>query len=117
MKGIHGNTKHGRSWHSIYAIWNNMVQRCLNPKHAYYKFYGAKGINVCDSWNPKKTESAFLNFVKDVGERPKNKTLGRYCDLADYSPEGCCWMTKQEQGLAKRNKSALLKWSKLEANR
>lgn len=28
--------------------YNNMKQRCYNPKHTYYRNYGDRGIKVCD---------------------------------------------------------------------
>ena len=31
-------------------IFTNMKQRCYNPKNNNYKFYGARGITVCDEW-------------------------------------------------------------------
>jgi hypothetical protein len=46
-----------------------------------------------------------------MGERPEGTTLGRYADLSNYEPGGCAWMTPKEQGLAGRNKRALLRWS------
>jgi hypothetical protein len=37
-----------------------MKNRCYNPKSVNYKWYGAKGITVCERW--KKLS----NFVEDI---------------------------------------------------
>jgi hypothetical protein len=51
---------HGLSKKPIYKTWHGMMQRCSNPKNISYKYYGARGIKVCESW--KK----FENFYKDI---------------------------------------------------
>lgn len=108
----HGNTVHGHadSKHtsSEYVIWGGIVQRTENANNKMYKYYGAKGVRMCRRWR-----ESFQAFLADVGRRPSTKhSLGRYCDLTDYSPEGCAWMPNADQSLAKKNKGALLKWAK-----
>lgn len=61
-----------------------MLARCLNPKSLGYRYYGAKGITVCDRWNPK-TGGSFANFLADKGCRPKGTTIGRSLDTGDYT--------------------------------
>jgi hypothetical protein len=61
----------------------------------------ARGVFVCNRWY------VFENFLEDMGERPEGMTLGRYCDLSHYEPQGCAWMTMDEQMLARQNKRAL----------
>lgn len=34
----------------LYAIFSGMKQRCYNPKNQHYKWYGAKGITLCEEW-------------------------------------------------------------------
>lgn len=52
-----------------YNAWEDMLARCGDPQHPEYKNEGAKGITVCDRWNPKKGGS-FENFVEDMGYCP-----------------------------------------------
>jgi hypothetical protein len=99
----HARGTHGES--SAYGVWRRMIERCENSNDKMYKNYGGAGIKVCQRWR-----HSFQAFLDDMGE-PKGKSIGRYCDLANYDPEGCCWMTKQEQTLAQMNKRALLKWA------
>lgn len=49
-----------------YKIWEDMLAKCYDPEHPEYKNEGAKGITVCDRWNPKAGGS-FENFVEDMG--------------------------------------------------
>jgi len=69
-----------------------MKTRGNNPKRADYKYYGGKGIKVCDRW------SSFEAFLEDM-EDPfqEGLTLDRRDGDGDYCPENCKWSTKEEQ--------------------
>ena len=41
---------HGKSNTVIYNVWRNIIGRCYNKNLKCYKYYGAKGVDVCDSW-------------------------------------------------------------------
>ena len=43
-------------------IYNNMKSRCYNKNSKSYKYYGGKGIKICDEWLIPK--NAFENFYK-----------------------------------------------------
>jgi hypothetical protein len=34
--------------------FNDMKQRCYNPKNKNYKEYGGRGITICDEWLDKE---------------------------------------------------------------
>ena len=59
------NIKHGMSYTPTYNSWRAMVARCTNPNNQHYKYYGGKGLTVCDRWLD------FQNFYLDMGERPE----------------------------------------------
>jgi len=78
-------TKHGQWRSRTYRSWDNMIQRCTNPNHDHYKYYGGRGIIVCDEWK------VFENFLADMGPRPPNKTIDRInCDDG-YFFKNCRW--------------------------
>jgi hypothetical protein len=52
--------------HPLNSRYTNMKVRCYNPSNWAYKWYGAKGIKVCDRWLGK---NGFRNFVEDMGFR------------------------------------------------
>ena len=85
------STKHGLRSLSIYQIWKSMKQRCYNPKDANYKHYGGRGIKVSKRW------FVVENFYKDMGDRPKNKSLDRINNNGNYTYKNCRWATHIEQ--------------------
>lgn len=70
-----------------------MRQRCRNPKAASYRYYGAKGIKVCDRW-----EKSFASFLADMGQRPgPGYSIERLNSHGDYMPGNCVWATAKTQ--------------------
>lgn len=75
-----------------YLSWASMIARCRNPKATGYRYYGGRGITVCDSWR------IFGNFLADMGERPPGRTLDRWPDReGNYEPGNCRWAGSIEQ--------------------
>lgn len=87
---------HGMSESIIYHIWNNMKQRCSNPKNTHYTDYGGRGIKVCDNWLD------FNNFYEDMGDPPVGTTLDRIDVNGDYCKSNCRWATDSLQAYNKR---------------
>lgn len=84
--------KHGKAHTRLYKIWQGMKKRCLNPNATNYRFYGAKGIKVCDRW------LTFENFAEDMSEGYEdNLTLDRIDGSKDYTPENCRWVSMSVQ--------------------
>jgi hypothetical protein len=87
----HGGYSGGKEKY-LHYIWRTMRDRCTNPTHAQYKYYGAKGITVCERWQE------YENFVEDMGERPnKEYSLDRIDNRLGYFPSNCKWSTRSEQ--------------------
>ena len=85
--------------HSIeWYAWQKMRDRCRNPKAGKYKYYGGRGIEVCDRWE------FFENFYTDMGPKPSSKhSLDRIDSDGNYEPANCRWATWKEQQRNKRN--------------
>lgn len=100
--------KHSR----LNRIFRNMKNRCYNPKDSHYKFYGAKGIIVCNEWNNREivTEEnnstkgylAFKEWALENGYKD-NLTIDRIDVNKNYSPANCRWITIKEQNNNKTN--------------
>lgn len=83
--------KHGWSRTPTYKVWSSMHGRCEDLRNASYRYYGARGIKVCERW------SLFENFLQDMGERPSlDYQIDRRDPDGDYSPENCRWLTGAE---------------------
>jgi hypothetical protein len=89
-----------------------MLQRCFNPNHHKYKYYGGRGVVVCDRWDPKKGGS-FENFLADMGEKPAGLTLGRILDapIPGYCKSNCRWQTLAEQWCERKARTAMRRFA------
>jgi hypothetical protein len=77
--------------HPLYKTWIEMICRCEASWKHNYKYYGAKGIKVCERWHD------FEAFTSDMGEKPKGYTLDRINRFGNYEPGNCRWADKLTQ--------------------
>lgn len=81
--------------HISYKTWSSMRLRCNYSKTNNYKYYGGRGIKVCERWNNRV--SGYVRFVQDMGPRPSlNHVIDRIDPNGNYEPFNCRWVTKLE---------------------
>jgi hypothetical protein len=90
------NVTHGKWRSKAYQVWQNMIQRCRNPKNPAFNRYGGRGIKVL--------YSSFEHFFAEMGDPPPGLTIDRKNNDGHYEPGNCRWATRAEQ---ERNKGGL----------
>jgi hypothetical protein len=75
----------------LYDIWKGIISRCNNPNDIKYKYYGGRGIKVCERWLEYK------NFEADMlPTYKKGLQIDRINNDGDYEPNNCHWVTAKE---------------------
>lgn len=99
------NTKHGEGCARngeqtrLFDCWRGMRQRCRNPNTKVYKWYGGRGITICQEWLDSYV--TFRDWALAHGYAD-NLTLDRINPDGNYCPENCRWLTQSENKPRKR---------------
>lgn len=97
MKKI--RTTHGMTDTKLYNVWSGIKNRCFNQNTKEYKWYGKRGITMCEEW-----KNDFLSFYTwahshgyiDSAERGQY-TIDRINPDGNYCPDNCRIATQLEQ--------------------
>jgi len=87
-------TTHGKSRHRLFKIHSDIIQRCENENNTRYKYYGGRGISICDEWH--NNPLAFYEWAIKNGY-DKTLTIDRINNNGNYEPSNCRWTTKEVQ--------------------
>lgn len=100
-KGKRSNQyKHGFCKTRLYNIYCGMIGRCRNEKNPAYKYYGKRGITVCEEWQKDFVvfkDWAFANGYTD------ELSIDRIDVNKGYCPDNCRWVGNIEQQNNKRD--------------
>lgn len=99
----HGNARR-KNYTTEYKSYAAIKTRCYNLKSKDYRWYGAKGIKMCDRWL-----NSFENFLEDMGPKPvKGWHIDRIDSTKDYEPSNCQWLSPADN-LNKMNREQQIK--------
>jgi hypothetical protein len=75
-----------------------MKNRCHTPSSSSYKWYGARGISVCEDWR-----NSFEAFERDMLEGyASDLTIERKEVNKNYNKDNCIWIPMHEQAMNTR---------------
>ena len=99
------NYKHGGKGAKLYEVWCSMKGRCFNNKDKAFKYYGGRGITICDEWLEfiPFRDWSLNNGYQEGLEIDRRNTNG------NYNPENCRWITKLENIKNRRDYGKLYK--------
>lgn len=86
--------------HGLYLSYRDMKRRCYDTKCKTYKYWGGRGITVCDEW--LNDYQSFAVWALNNGWQ-QGLTIDRINSDGRYEPLNCRWVDRREQSLNLRN--------------
>ncbi len=95
--------KHGNyvGKNPLAGVHKQLKQRVLNPNNKDYKYFGGKGVKLCEEWT---TLYGFKRWAYMAGYVP-GLTIDRIDHDGDYEPGNCIWITRQENTRRRNEKT------------
>lgn len=105
-------SKHGLSKHPLYNCLSQIVIRCYCEHRHDYKYYGGRGVTVCDEW--RKSFLTFYDWAISNGWQ-KGLQLDRIDTLKGYSPDNCRWTTSKVNNNNRRDNKLITAFGKTQS--
>lgn len=86
----------------LYRIHQSMKSRCYYVKNKCYKYYGGRGISICDEWLESFNSFALWALSNGYDD---SLTIDRIDVNSNYCPQNCRWITNAEQQKNKQKNS------------
>lgn len=77
----------------LQRVFVGMVDRCYNKNDKNYKWYGQKGVRICNEW--MQHPELFEQWALSSGYK-NSLTIDRIDSSKDYSPDNCQWLSMAE---------------------
>ena len=113
------NITHGMTNARLYKIYLKMKSRCYKKTDYHYKWYGARGITICDKW--LQDFNAFSEWALQNGYND-SLSIDRIDNNKNYEPNNCRWVDCKTQCRNRRSNvlftyrgetKTLVEWSEI----
>jgi hypothetical protein len=102
-KNSHGRARGEKD--ELYRLWLRINRRCHNPNADNYRWYGGRGIRVCEEW--WHDAGAFIRYVEEtLGPRPEGMSIDRIDNDGNYEPGNLQWADPVMQARNRRARQA-----------
>ncbi len=99
--------RHGLIRHPLYKTWAGMKNRCGNESEPSYRYYGKRGIRVCEEW--QDDPAAFITWAIMNGWTESNRwTVDRIDSDGHYDPRNCQMLSRSDNSA----KASRLMWAR-----
>ena len=83
----------------LIRLLDGMIRRCTDERCASFRYYGGRGISVCQEW--RDSPARFIAWAITNGYRT-GLEIDRINNDGNYEPDNCRWVTHSVNQLNKR---------------